>query len=169
MLPRYQSTGGISSRGIARERDHQHIASLAAASTMNPSFVPGLQQSTIAAGCAATWRFARTTTLVVVRGRVWITLAEARPCLDAPRGGDWFLDAGQSMRVTPRQAVVLEASGAVGEAATLALYSEAVFLEPARNSGRNPPPVLGSGAGRWTRRVRGALHWPASLLPLHSR
>ncbi|MCZ2497371.1 DUF2917 domain-containing protein [Xylophilus sp. Kf1] len=95
-------------------------------SAMRPSFVPSLQQSRLAGGRAATWRFDRTTVVSVQQGRVWITLDG--------EGVDWFLDAGMALRVPPRQRLVLEAAGPPGEAAVLVLYAEAVPLSGAMTS-----------------------------------
>ncbi|WPB56332.1 DUF2917 domain-containing protein [Xylophilus sp. GOD-11R] len=95
---------------------------------MTPPFVPVLQTSTIVARTAATWCFDRATTLVVMRGRVWITIDGAANAPDAPSGGDWFLPAGAMLRLAPRQPMVIEAAGAPGEAAAVSLHADAVPL-----------------------------------------
>lgn len=95
---------------------------------MTLPFVPVLQQSSIAARTAATWCFDRATTLVVMRGRVWITIDGAANAAHAPLGGDWFLAAGEMLRLEPRQTMVIEHAGRTDEPATVSLHADAVPL-----------------------------------------
>lgn len=95
---------------------------------MTSPFVPNLQQSSIAPQSAVTWCFERNTVMVVQRGRVWVTLDNAALHDGEPRGGDWFLDPGMTLRVAAGERVVLESVGPSGTPAVLGLYAEAVFI-----------------------------------------
>jgi hypothetical protein len=118
---------------------------------MSLLFVPPSQQSTISAGTAVTWRFDRAAVIVVQRGRVWVTLDGGSNDAAAPRGGDWFIDAGTTLRIAPRQRLVLEPAGVAGEPVTVGVYAEAVFLARplawlARLGKRAQAAVLGTAA-----------------------
>lgn len=82
---------------------------------MTHAFVPPAQQSRLESGTAATWHTGGATALVVVRGRAWVTFA-AGACEDAPRGGDWFVAAGEALQVPKGCTAVVQADGAPGEA-----------------------------------------------------
>ena len=102
---------------------------------MNQALIPELQECQgLADGSVTTVRPRKAAMLVVTRGRAWVTFGAPPPpaLADAgPRGGDWFLEAGDALPVTAGQSVVIEAAGHPGERLAFGWQAPGAAVRPA--------------------------------------